>query len=207
MFYETAQNDHGLLHDPIKSCVVPRPIGWISTISAQGVFNLAPYSFFNLVATNPTFVMYASCGRTPHGDKDTITNIEQTREFVVNMATWDQREGMLASSAAVAPDVSEFEHAGLAALPSRLVKPPRVAGAPVHLECVYHQSVELPPSRDGKNVVVFGRVVGVHIDDRMIEGGKLDVSKVSPIARLGYNEYTRVEKVFSMSLAARRTAG
>jgi flavin reductase (DIM6/NTAB) family NADH-FMN oxidoreductase RutF len=200
MFYETKDNAHGLAHDPIKSCVVPRPIGWISTISASGVPNLAPYSFFNLVATNPTFVMYASCGRTAHGDKDTATNIEQTGEFVVNMATWDQRAAMLASSATVAAELSEFEHAGLEALPSRLVKAPRVAGAPVHLECVYHQTVELPPSGGGRNIVVFGRVVGVHIDDRMIENGKLDVSKVSPIARLGYSEYARVEHVFSMHL-------
>jgi flavin reductase (DIM6/NTAB) family NADH-FMN oxidoreductase RutF len=206
MFYETAHNDHGLSHDPIKSCVVPRPIGWISTRSSSGVLNLAPYSFFNLVATNPTFVMYASCGRAAHGDKDTVTNIEQTREFVVNMASWDQRDAVLASSATVAAEVSEFEYAGLEALPSRLVKPPRVAGAPVHLECVYHQSVELPPSSDGRNIVVFGRVVGVHIDDRMIENGKVDVAKACPIARLGYSEYTRVEHVFSMSLP-RRTPG
>jgi flavin reductase (DIM6/NTAB) family NADH-FMN oxidoreductase RutF len=207
MFYETARNNHGLAHDPIKSCVVPRPIGWISTISASGILNLAPYSFFNLVATNPTFVMYSSCGRTTHGDKDTVTNIEQTGEFVVNMATWDQRDAMLTSSASVPPQIDEFEQAGLVALPSRLVKPPRVAGAPVHLECVHHQSVELPPSAEGRNTVVFGRVVGVHIDDRLIDNGKLDVARMCPIARLGYTEYTRVEQVFSMSLAARKVPG
>lgn len=207
MFYETARNDHGLAHDPIKSCVVPRPIGWISTLSAAGVPNLAPYSFFNLVATNPTFVMYSSCGRSRHGDKDTVTNIEQTGEFVVNMATWDQREPMLASSDGVPPDVNEFEHAGLASLPSRLVKPPRVAGAPVHLECVHHETLELPASSEGKNIVVFGRVVGVHIDDRMIDNGKLDISKVLPIARLGYAEYARIETTFTMRLAPRPPAG
>jgi flavin reductase (DIM6/NTAB) family NADH-FMN oxidoreductase RutF len=203
MFYETVRNDHGLAHDPIKSCVVPRPIGWISTVSTAGVPNLAPYSFFNLVATEPAIVMYSSCGRTTHGDKDTVTNITQTGEFVVNMATWDQRDAMLASSATLPPEVDEFEHAGLAALPSRLVKPARVAGAPVHLECVHHQTIELPSSSDGRNTVVFGRVVGVHIDDRMIENGKLDISKVMPIARLGYAEYARVEAVFTMSLGQR----
>lgn len=204
MFYETGRNDHGLAHDPIKSCVVPRPIGWISTVSAAGVPNLAPYSFFNLVATEPPIVMYSSCGRTTHGDKDTVTNITHTGEFVVNMATWGQREPMLASSASLPPGVNEFEHAGLVALPARLVKPPRVAGAPVHLECVHHHTLELPSSPDGRNVVVFGRVVGVHIDDGMIENGKLDVSKVMPIARLGYAEYARIEAVFTMSLAERR---
>ncbi len=207
VFYETSRNDHGLAHDPIKSCVVPRPIGWISTVSATGVLNLAPYSFFNLVATTPTFVMYASCGRTPHGAKDTVTNIEQTGEFVVNMATWDQREPMVASSANFPPEVDELAANGLVPLPSRLVKPPRVAGAPVHLECVHHHTLELPPSSSGRNTVVFGRVVGVHIDDRMIENGKLDVRKVLPIARLGYLEYARVENVFSMQPPERRPAG
>jgi flavin reductase (DIM6/NTAB) family NADH-FMN oxidoreductase RutF len=203
VFYETSKNDHGLAHDPIKSCVVPRPIGWISSVSPAGVVNLAPYSFFNLVATNPTFVMYSSCGRAPHGAKDTVSNIEQTGEFVVNMATWDQREQMVASSASLPPEVDEFMVTGLQALPSRLVKPPRVAGAPVHLECVHHQTLELPPSKDGRNTVVFGRVVGVHIDDRMIESGKLDVSKVLPIARLGYLEYARVDHVFVLQGPAR----
>jgi flavin reductase (DIM6/NTAB) family NADH-FMN oxidoreductase RutF len=198
VFYETSKNDHGLAHDPIKSCVVPRPIGWISSMSAAGIVNLAPYSFFNLVATNPTFVMYSSCGRTLHGAKDTVTNIEQTGEFVVNMATWEQRDQVVASSASLPPEVDEFTVTGLEALPSRLVKPPRVAGAPVHLECVHHQTLELPPSDGGRNIVVFGRVVGVHIDDRMIENGKLDVRKVTPIARLGYLEYARVEHVFVM---------
>lgn len=207
MFYETARNDHGLAHDPIKACVVPRPIGWISTLSAAGIPNLAPYSFFNLVATNPTFVMYASCGRTSHGEKDTVTNISRTGEFVVNMATWHQRNEMLASSESVAPEVNEFEHTGLVALPSRLVKAPRVGGAPVHLECVHHQTLELPPSNDGPNIVVFGRVVGVHIDDALIEGGKLDLTRVSPIARLGYAEYACVEKIFSMRLAPRGSGG
>jgi flavin reductase (DIM6/NTAB) family NADH-FMN oxidoreductase RutF len=203
VFYETSKNDHGLAHDPIKSCVVPRPIGWISSVSASGVVNLAPYSFFNLVATNPTFVMYSSCGQTAHGSKDTVTNIEQTGEFVVNMATWEQRDQVVQSSASVPPEVDEFTITGLERLPSRLVKPPRVAGAPVHLECVHHQTLELPPSDGGRNIVVFGRVVGVHIDDRMIENGKLDVRKVSPIARLGYLEYARVEHVFVMHPPAR----
>ncbi len=201
MFYETSRNDHGLSHDPIKSCVVPRPIGWISTVSGAGVVNLAPYSFFNLVATNPTFVMYASCGQSEHGEKDTLANITEVGEFVVNMATWDQRAAMLASSASLPPDVDEFQYAGLGALPSRLVKPPRVAGAPVHLECLQHQTIELPPSGpDARNVVVIGRVVGVHIDERVIADGKIDLSKAGPIARLGYFDYARVDTMFSMRL-------
>ncbi len=199
MFYETSRNDHGLAHDPIKSCVVPRPIGWISTLSASGIVNLAPYSFFNLVATNPSIDMYASCGRTDHGHKDTITNIAQTGEFVVNMATWDQRVAMLASSASLPPEVDEFAHAGLAALPSRLVKPPRVSGAPVQLECQHYQTLELPhDDPNGRNALVLGRVVGVHIDDRVIENGRIDLTKACPIARLGYMDYARIDTIFSM---------
>jgi len=202
MFYQPSQNDHGLPHDPIKSCVVPRPIGWISTLSAAGVLNLAPYSFFNLVATNPALVMYASNGRTPHGDKDTVTNITETGEFVVNMATWRQREPMFQSSASLAPEVDEFSHVGLATLPSRLVKPPRVAGAPIHLECIQHQTLELPhDDPGGRNVLVIGRVVGVHIDDAVIQDGRVDLARVQPIARLGYGDYARVDTIFSMGFS------
>lgn len=208
MFYETSRNDHGLPHDPIKSCVVPRPIGWISTLSAAGVLNLAPYSFFNLVATNPALVMYASNGRTPYGDKDTVTNIAETGEFVVNMATWQQRDEMFRSSAVLAPDVDEFAHAGLSTLPSRLVKPPRVAGAPIHLECIHHQTIELPhDDPEGRNALVLGRVVGVHIDDAVIQNGRVDLGRIQPIARLGYGDYARVDTIFSMGIARNLSRG
>jgi flavin reductase (DIM6/NTAB) family NADH-FMN oxidoreductase RutF len=202
MFYETSRNDHGLPHDPIKSCVVPRPIGWISTRSAAGILNLAPYSFFNLVATSPALVMYASNGRTPYGEKDTVTNIAETGEFVVNMATWNQRSEMFASSASLPPQVDEFAHAGLETLPSRLVKPPRVAGAPIHLECVHYQTIELPHDDPGsRNVLVIGRVVGVHIDDAVIENGRIDLGRIHPIARLGYGDYARVDNIFSLGFS------
>jgi flavin reductase (DIM6/NTAB) family NADH-FMN oxidoreductase RutF len=205
MFYETSRNDHGLPFDPIKSCVVPRPIGWISTLSASGVVNLAPYSFFNLVSTAPAFVMYASNGRTPFGQKDTLANITETGEFVVNMATWEQRAEMLASSASVPPDIDELEHAGLQPLPSILVKPPRVRGAPVHLECRHHQTIELPHTEpDGRNAVVIGRVVGVHIDDQVLDHGRIDLTRAGPIARLGYLDYARVDTIFSMGPPVRR---
>jgi flavin reductase (DIM6/NTAB) family NADH-FMN oxidoreductase RutF len=208
MFYETSRNDHGLPHDPIKSCVVPRPIGWISTLSAAGGLNLAPYSFFNLVATNPALVMYASNGRTPYGDKDTLTNISETGEFVVNMATWDQRDEMFRSSAVLPPEVDEFAHAGLSTLPSKLVRPPRVAGAPIHLECIHHQTLELPhDDPGGRNALVIGRVVGVHIDDAVIQNGRVDLGLIQPIARLGYGDYARVDTIFSMGLARNLSRG
>jgi flavin reductase (DIM6/NTAB) family NADH-FMN oxidoreductase RutF len=200
VFYRTDVNDHGLPHDPFKACVVPRPIGWISTLSPAGVHNLAPYSFFNGVATAPPMVMFASNGRQPHGAKDSLANVEQTGEFVANLATWDLRDAMNRSSAPLGPDVDEFAFAGLEALPATLVRPARVAGAPVHLECVHHQTVDLPSNDPGgRNAIVIGQVVGVHIDDGLISDGILDLSRVQPLARLGYFDYTVVNEMFSIS--------
>jgi len=198
MFYET-DGPHGLPHNPFKSCIVPRPIGWISSVSPDGVVNLAPYSFFNGVAETPPMVMYASGARVPAGDKDSLANIEATGEFVVNIATWDLREQMNQSSGAYPPEVDEMAVVGLETVPSRLVRPPRVKASPIHLECRHHQTVEIPCARpNARNAVVFGRVVGVHIDDAVLTDGHVDMAKVRPIARLGYMDYTRVDMVFTM---------
>ena len=199
MFYWTEDNDHGLPHDPFKSCIVPRPIGWISTISADGIVNLAPYSFFNGVNQDPPMVMFASNGRQPHGPKDTMRNCEDTREFVCNIATWDLREEMNLSCAALGPEVDEFAFAGLEMAASELVAPPRVKAAPIHMECVYHQTVDLPSSDPSvRNAMVLGRVVGIHISDDVLTDGLVDASKFRPIARLGYMDYARVDEVFEM---------
>lgn len=189
MFYETADNRHGLKHDPWKALVVPRPIGWISSVSKDGVFNLAPYSFFNAVSSNPHYVLFGSGGR-----KDSVRNIEETGEFVCSLATWDLRHNMNTSSAAVPPGVDEFPLAGLTAVPSRLVRPPRVKESPVALECKHWKTVELPGT-DGNgagHLVVFGRVIGIHIDDRFIKDGIVDTAAMRPIARLGYMDYAVV---------------
>ena len=199
MFYE-AGKPHGLPHDPLKSCMIPRPIGWISSLGTDGVANLAPYSFFNGVSSAPPVVMFASNGPGGHGPKDTITNIEATGEFVVNMATWDLRHEMNASSAPLKPDVDEFVQAGLTAEPCTLVKPPRVVESPIHLECVYLQTVELPSDDpEARNAMVLGRVVGIHIRDEVLTDGLVDVEKIRPLSRLGYMEYAVIDKAFTMS--------
>lgn len=199
MFYDCAKNDHGLKHDPFKACIVPRPIGWISTISKNGVVNLAPFSFFNAVSESPPMVMFATNGSHPHGGlKDSLQNAIDTREFVVNLATWDLREAMNATSAGVESTVDEAAVAGLAMAPSRLVKPPRVAASPVHLECALHDVVELPPGRYGPNHLVIGRVLGIHIEDAVLVEGRVDLSRIRPIARLGYHDYTVVDEIFTM---------
>lgn len=194
MFYDAGKNDHGLKHDPFKALVVPRPIGWISTIAADGTPNLAPYSFFNAVSTDPHVVMFASAGR-----KDSQRNAEEQGEFVCNLSAWDQREEMNASSTMVAPEVDEFALAGLETEPSRMVKPPRVKGAPAHFECVWMQTLPIV-GRDGRHVydVIFGEVVGIHIDERYLRDGLVDVAAMKPIARLGYMDYAVVDEVFSM---------
>ena len=198
MFWET-DKPHGLPHNPFKSCVVPRPIGWISSISASGHVNLAPYSFFNGVSGEPPMVMFGANGNTDERTKDSLANVEETGEFVCNMATWDLRDQMNASSASVDADVDEFDLAGLETQPSQLVKPPRVKAAPIHMECVYFKTLDLPSDHPGvRNALVTGRVVGIHINDEFLVDGIIDIERIMPLARMGYKDYTRVEKIFAM---------
>ncbi|MEE8285339.1 MAG: flavin reductase family protein, partial [Gammaproteobacteria bacterium] len=137
MFYET-KDHHGLKHNPFKSLVVPRPIGWVSSQDRNGVVNLAPYSFFNAVASEPPIVMFSSNGAHGEGGyKDSVSNVQDTGEFVCNLATWENREAMNTTSTMVARSVDEFELSGLTPVPSKLVNPPRVKESPVHLECKY----------------------------------------------------------------------
>ncbi len=198
MFYETASNAHGLPHDPFKAIVTPRPIGWITAMSAKGEINLSPYSFFNAVSERPPMVAFSSAGR-----KDALTFVEETKEFVCNLATYDLRERMNATSAVLPRGENEMEHAGLNAAPSRLVKPPRVAEASAALECKWLQTVPLAPLGGGEPsyYLVIGQVVGVHIDDRYIVDGLVDTAAMRPIARSGYRDYfvATPETKFSMT--------
>jgi flavin reductase (DIM6/NTAB) family NADH-FMN oxidoreductase RutF len=196
MFYDPRTQKHGLKHSPVTALVVPRPIGWISTLDPNGVVNLGPYSFFNLVSGYPPWVIFASAPR-----KHSQVNAEVSGEFVFNLATWDLREQMNASSAEFPPGVSEPEKVGLEMVPSRNVKPPRVKRSPVALECKYFKTIDLIGS-DGKqnrSQIVIGEVVGIHIDDTVIVDGMVDITKMKPIARLGYMDYAVVEDFFSMA--------
>ena len=197
MFYETIANRHGLRHDPFKALVVPRPIGWISTVSSAGICNIAPYSFFNAVGESPHFVVFSSSG-----PKDSLLNIAETGEFVCSLATFPLRFNMNMTSAPVPRGVDEFAIGDLVAAPSRLVKPPRVKESPAALECKHWKTVELPPPTKGKaaNFVVFGQVIGIYIDDAFIVDGRVDTGAMRPIARLGYMDYAVVtpEAVFSI---------
>jgi flavin reductase (DIM6/NTAB) family NADH-FMN oxidoreductase RutF len=185
MYYEPGVTSHGLPFDPFKSCVVPRPIGWISTVDAQGRHNLAPYSQFQNVTFNPPIVMFSANQDTGGNRKDSVRNAEQTGEFVWNMATYDLREAVNISAEELPHGVDEFERAGLEKAPSRIVKPMRVARSPIQFECVYLNTLRFPGVPPmGTADVVFGRVVAVHIADEVIDiNGMVDVMKIQPLAR------------------------
>lgn len=200
MDYDADLDDHGLPFNPFKSCVVPRPIGWISTLGVDGVANLAPFSQFQNVTYDPPIVLFSANQNTTGRRKDTVVNVEATGEFVWNMATWDLREAVSASSQEFAPDEDEFEALGLAKLPSRVVGAPRVAASPVHFECRHLQTLRIPGNGDmGSADLVLGRVVRIHIrDDALTPEGRLDIEKIKPLARLGYHDYTYVDKRFEI---------
>jgi flavin reductase (DIM6/NTAB) family NADH-FMN oxidoreductase RutF len=200
MFYSPDQNDHGLPHNPFKSCVIPRPIGWISTVSRSGIHNLAPYSQFQNLTFDPPYVMFAGNQTTEGNRKDSVKNAEEVGEFVYNMATYDLREAVNRSAQEVRPDVDEFELAGVTKAPSRVVRPCRVAESPIQMECRYYQTIRLPGNGIMGTVdLVIGRVVMVHIADEFLTAdGRVDVLKIRPLARLGYYDYTTVDSTFSM---------
>ena len=196
MDYDPRSEPHNLAHDPTTSLVVPRPIGWITTVSPAGVVNLAPYSYFNMIASQPPFVMFSSNQR-----KHSQLNAESGGEFVFNLATYELRHAMNVTGGTYPAEVSEPELAKLEMTPSRRVRPPRVARSPIALECVYSQTVPLK-SRDGKTHdyrLVIGEVVNVHIDDAVIVDGLVDMARIKPIARLGYRgDYAVIDRLFEM---------
>jgi len=192
--FDPNTHDPALSHSPIKAMVAPRPIGWLSTLSPQGVANLAPYSFFNLVCDAPYMVMFATSGH-----KDSFNNVRATGEFVWNLVSEDLGKAMNASSGSVDPGVDEFELAGLEKAASRRVAPPRVARARAALECQLDQIVDLKsddPTR--RNSLVIGTVRSVFIADDAIVDGRFDVASVRPLARLGYRDYALIDETFEL---------
>jgi flavin reductase (DIM6/NTAB) family NADH-FMN oxidoreductase RutF len=196
-FYEPSKG-HGLKHDPFNAIIAPRPIGWISSRDTRGHVNLAPYSFFNAFCYHPPIIGFSSTNW-----KDTVENIQQTGEFVWNLATMDLARHMNATAAHVAPEVDEFEIAGLTAVPGRLVNVPRVGESPVAFECKVSDIVRLKGA-DGKEAAAWltlGEVVAVHIDKAMIKDGVYQTAAARPIVRAGrrgdYFEI-RPENMFEM---------
>ncbi len=189
----------GLPHDPFKAIVAPRPIGWISAMSRDGRLNLSPYSFFNALNSRPPLVMFSS-----EGKKDAVAFIEETGEFTCSLATLELAQEMNLTSAPLPRGESEFAHAGLETAPSQFVKPPRVARSPAALECRLLQIVA-PTQLSGEPAgchIVIGQVVGLYIEDRFLKDGRLNTAAMQPLARMGYDEYSAVEKAFALTRPA-----
>ena len=190
-------------HSIFTSLVVPRPIGWISTIDIDGIAHLAPFSYFNAIAADPPCLMYCPNGpkKGTTEPKDSLSNAEMTKEFVFNLCSHDLREKLNKTARHEPRGEDEMEKAGLAPAPSVNVKPPRVADAPISLECKYLRTVRLPQSSSGsENNMVLGQVIGIHVRDEVITKGTIDISKIRPIARLGGLDYSVLEpeNVFTM---------
>lgn len=197
MFYEP-KNGHGLSHNPFNAIVTPRPIGWISTRDAQGIDNLAPYSFFNAVAYVPPQVMFASTASKADqiGTKDSVANIRETSVFCVNIVEYAMRDAMNATSATLGKEVDEFAHAGLDKAACETIACSRVALAPAALECKVTQILTL---EGDENYAVFGEVVGVHMRDDCLVDGRFDITTYHPLSRLGYRDYTVIRDLFTLS--------
>lgn len=225
MFYEPGKTDHGLRFDPFKACVVPRPIGWISTISAskqspsestgepEPTANLAPYSQFQNLTFDPPYVMFAANQTPENVSKDSVVNAEMTGIFCWQLATWPLREAVNVTSEQLPYGVDEFKQAKLERTYSKLLQPrcpvanfkgvPMVTDSPVRFECEYHSTIRLPGNPPlGSVDVVIGKVVGVHIADEAIneQTGKVDVAVTQPIARCGYYDYAVVRECFEMKM-------
>ncbi|WP_025898232.1 flavin reductase family protein [Sneathiella glossodoripedis] len=200
MYYNTSDH-HGLKHNPFKALIAPRPIGWVSSQNKAGELNLAPFSFFNAMSDGPpTVVMGVNGSHSEGGYKDTLENIRETGEYVVNMVTYEIRDAMNATSEMVERAVNEFELAKLTAAKSNVVSAPRVAESPVNLECTLIDIINLPSNNpEHPNTMVVGQVVGIHISDDIIKDGMIDMKKYHPLARLGYRDYTAVKDVFSLA--------
>ena len=196
MFFEP-KNGHSLPHNPFNALVVPRPIGWISSRNSRGIDNLAPYSFFNAVAYTPPQVMFSSTGskEDQKGAKDTLANIKDTGVFCVNIVGKDMLDAMNATSETLPTDVDEFAHAEIEKSACKMIDCARVANIPAALECELIDTVVM---RGGQNTVVFGEVTGIYMDDAFLVDGKFDISKFTPVGRLGYMDYAMVTDPFSL---------
>ena len=194
MFLDPNDRDSGLPHRPLKALVAPRPIGWISSLSHDGRANLAPYSFFNLVCDTPAMVMFATTGH-----KDSFFNVTATGEFVWNLVTQDLSDAMNRSAATVPSDIDEFKLAGVTKAASQTVKPPRVAEAKAALECVVDQFIPLKSNIEGvDNSLVLATVTQIYIQDDSLTDGMFDTQRARPLARLGYRDYSVVDRTFEL---------
>lgn len=204
MIVNPSEIPYNELYGIMLNSVAPRPIAWVSTVSAAGQPNLAPFSFFNAVCVDPPLLVFAPAMRQSkqkgaiHGEsKDTLRNIRETKEFVVNIVTYDLGEAMNLTSGEYDSSVNEFELARLTPEPSKIVRVPRVAESPVSFECVLHQLLDFTTAPTGGSLVI-GRIVSIHMNDAHVKDGKLDRNSLDLIGRMGGIQYTRTTQRFDM---------
>jgi flavin reductase (DIM6/NTAB) family NADH-FMN oxidoreductase RutF len=204
MIVSPADIPHSELYGILLNAVAPRPIAWVSTISAAGQLNLAPFSFFNVVCVDPPLLGFSPGLRRPkqadatHGEpKDTLRNIRDTKEFVVNVVTFELAEAMNVTSGEYDASVNEFELAKVTPAPSKNVRPPRVAESPVSFECKLHQILDFSPAPTSGSLVI-GKIVAIHMNDAHIKDGKLDRNSLDLIGRMGGIQYSRTTERFDM---------
>lgn len=198
MEFNPDELDQKAIYKLITGAIIPRPIGWISSISEQGVPNLAPFSFFNVIGDDPPHVMFSTAHANQH-KKDTLNNVLQTKQFVVNMVTEEIVEAMNTTAQTVHSDIDEFELAGLTPLPSAKVKPPRVKESPITFECelVHHYSLE--NHKYGGATMVVGRIVMFHFDEAvLLEDHKINLDVYKPVSRLAGANYAKLGELFAI---------
>jgi len=198
MFYEVTDKNDWLTH--FKSLIVPRPIGWISSKNNEGQINLAPYSFFNAIATIPPMVVIGPGGYSKSGNnKDTLLNIKNNPEFVCNFVSWDVKDIMNESSYSFDNNESEIEKLNIETEDSTMVSIPRVKLSPAHFECTLFKIIDLPSDSKGNpNHLIIGNIIGINISDKIIKNDRIDIGELKPISRMGYDEYALINTIFSM---------
>lgn len=190
--------DSGILYKLLTGLVIPRPIGWISTVDENGINNLAPFSFFNVVGEDPPHVMFSTV-RTGNKNKDTLNNVLANKQFAVNLVTEDVVEQMNTTSNAVENSVDEFQLANLTPISCELIKPKRVAEAKAHFECEMVHHYFLEDHKNGGACIVIGKVLIMHISDEiLLENYRINLDKYQPVARLAGSNYSKLGETFSI---------
>lgn len=198
MKFDPAKIDNKLIYRLLTSIIVPRPIAWVSTKSVDGINNLAPFSYFNMVGDDPPHLMF-STRRDNNSNKDTLTNVLETGQFVVNMVTKPLVEAMNATAEAVGPEVDEFQLVGVTPISSVIVKPMRVAESPIQMECELAHHYFLEGHQQGGACVLIGRIVQIHVQNEyLLEENKINSELYQPIARLGGSNYSELGNLFSV---------
>jgi flavin reductase (DIM6/NTAB) family NADH-FMN oxidoreductase RutF len=202
MEINTEGQERKILHRWLTQIVVPRPIGWISSMDQNGAFNLAPFSYFNVVSSSPPIVAFSIGARSlEQSYKDTFNNVRETGEFVVNVVTEELMQAMNITARDYPPEVDEFEQAGLTPKPSKLVKPPFVLESPIHLECRVSQIISLGEQGKGSNLVL-GDVLLIHVNERILkEQDRIDIDLYQPVGRLGGSLYAKTRDHFTLKRA------